>query len=207
MEQSAWFWDRIAVRYSKQPIADEAAYEKKLRITRGYLRPGMEVVELGCGTGGTAIHHASYVKRIRAIDISARMLDIAKRKASAAGVDNIVFEQSTLDGAELPAASIDAILGLSILHLLPNKDEVIARVFEALEPGGVFVTSTVCMEEVTSVAKYFVPIGSFFGLLPKLDWFTGDELEQCMKAAGFEIDYRWQPGEGKAVFMVAKKPL
>ena len=38
------FWDGIAKKYSKQPIADEAAYEKKLEVTRQYFRPDMEVL-------------------------------------------------------------------------------------------------------------------------------------------------------------------
>ena len=43
----------------------------------------MEVLEFGCGTGGTAIIHAPYVKHIRAIDISGNMIAIAKGKAEA----------------------------------------------------------------------------------------------------------------------------
>ncbi len=64
MDQSARFWDKIAERYSKRPIVDEAAYQKKLQVTREYFRPDMEVLEFGCGTGSTAITHAPYVKHI-----------------------------------------------------------------------------------------------------------------------------------------------
>ena len=74
MDQSARFWDKIAERYSKRPIADEAAYQKKLQVTREYLRPDMEVLEFGCGTGSTAITHAPCVKHIHAIDISPKMI-------------------------------------------------------------------------------------------------------------------------------------
>ncbi len=38
-----------------------------------------------------------------------------------------------------------------------------------------------------------------------LDVFTRDELKESMLRAGFEIDYEWHPGKGKAVFIVAKK--
>ena len=75
MDQSAKFWYKIAERYSKQPIADEAAYQKKLQVTREYFRPDMEVLEFGCGTGSTAIFHAPYVKHIQAIDILSKMKD------------------------------------------------------------------------------------------------------------------------------------
>ena len=49
MTHSARFWDRIAARYARKPVADEAAYQKKLAVTREYLRPDMEVLEFGCG--------------------------------------------------------------------------------------------------------------------------------------------------------------
>ena len=95
MSRSTKFWDRIAKRYSKQPIADEQAYQKKLAVTREYFRPEMQVLEFGCGTGSTAIAHAPYVKHIHASDISSKMIAIAKQKALAAGVENVTFEQAT----------------------------------------------------------------------------------------------------------------
>ena len=58
MEVSPRFWDKIAVKYSRRPIADEASYQKKLEKSQAYFRPDTEVLEFGCGTGGTAIIHA-----------------------------------------------------------------------------------------------------------------------------------------------------
>ena len=51
MAHSSVFWDKVAERYSKKPVANEAAYQRKLRVTREYLRPDMQVLEIGCGTG------------------------------------------------------------------------------------------------------------------------------------------------------------
>lgn len=45
----------MAKRYARQPIADEAAYRRKLEVTRTYFRPDMHVLEFGCGTGSTAL--------------------------------------------------------------------------------------------------------------------------------------------------------
>jgi len=97
MDRSIRFWDRAAERYAKRPIADEAAYQKKLQVTRKYFEPHMEVLELGCGTGSTAIAHAPCVQHIRAIDMSSKMLTIAQGKADAANVNNVTFEESTID--------------------------------------------------------------------------------------------------------------
>ena len=44
MDQSTKFWEKIAGRHSKQPIADEATYQKKLQVTRKYFWSDMEVL-------------------------------------------------------------------------------------------------------------------------------------------------------------------
>jgi len=206
MDQSAKFWDKIAERYSQQPIADEAAYQKKLQVTREYFQPDMEVLEFGCGTGSTAITHAPYVKHIQAIDISSKMIAIAQGKAEANNVANVTFKRSTIDEFSVSDQTLDAVLGLSILHLLDNKEEVIAKIHRMLKPGGIFVTSTVCLgDTMMRFLKLIVPIGKFFGLMPLVEVFTTKELEYSFTDAGFQIDYQWQPGKGKAVFIVAKK--
>jgi ubiquinone/menaquinone biosynthesis C-methylase UbiE len=205
MYREASFWDRHAEGYSKRPIADEAAYQEKLKITREYFRPDMEVLEFGCGTGSTAISHAPFVKHIRATDISSKMIEIAKRKAAAGNVDNVTFEAVAIDGINIPDQSLDAVLGLSILHLLKDKSETIGRVHRMLKPSGIFVTSTACLGDTMKFFKFIGPIGRFLRLLPLVKVFTKKELEDSFTDAGFEIDYQWQPGKGKAVFIVAKK--
>ena len=207
MDRSIKFWNNIANRYSKQPIADEASYQKKLEVTREYFKPDMEVLEIGCGTGSTAIAHAPYVKHIRAIDFSLQMIEIARGKAAAQNVENVTFEQAAIDAPNLSDLSFDAVLGLSILHLLENKEEAIAKVYKILKPGGIFVTSTVCIEDTMQkfLVEFILPIGRFFGLMPLVKSFSKQELANSLTDAGFKIDYQWQPGKNKAVFIVAKK--
>ena len=206
MDQSKKFWDKMAERYSKQPIADVAAYNKKLEVTRKYFRPDMEVLELGCGTGSTAITHAPYVKHIHAVDISSKMIEIAKGKAVAENVSNITFERSPIDKFNFSDQALDAVLALSVLHLLEDKEQVIAKVYKTLKPGGIFVTSTACLgDSILRHIKLIAPIGKLLGLMPSVKVFTWEELKASLTDAGFQIDYQWQPGKGKAVFIVAKR--
>lgn len=206
MSQRSKFWDKIAEKYAKRPVADEAAYQKKLEVTRGYFRPDMEVLEFGCGTGTTAIHHAPYVKHIRATDISANMLEIARAKARDAKIENVTFEQADIDDLAMPDERVDAVMGHSILHLLEDVDGAIAKVYRMLKPGGVFVSSTACIGDFMAWFRFIAPIGRFFGLIPYVTVFTETQLVDSLTAAGFEIDHLWQPGKGKSVFIVAKKP-
>jgi ubiquinone/menaquinone biosynthesis C-methylase UbiE len=205
MTHSSAFWDRFAERYSKKPVANEAAYQEKLRITREYFRPDMEVLEIGCGTGSTAIAHAPFVKHLRATDISSKMIEIAKDKATGLEIDNITFDVGAIDDLNVADQSVDAVLALSVLHLVEDRDEVISRVRKMLKNGGVFVTSTVCLGETMKFLKLIGPIGRFLGLMPMFRVFTTQELANSLIAAGFTLDYQWQPGRGKAMFIVAKK--
>ena len=200
------FWDRIAERYARKPVADEATYQKKLQVTRGYFRPDMEVLEVGCGTGSTAIEHAPYVKHIHATDLSPKMIEIAQGKADAAGVQNVTFETLAIDAMQKPAHSLDAVLALSVLHLLEDKEAVIAKVHRLLRPGGIFVSSTACLGDTMKWFRFIAPIGRRLGLIPMVKIFSVAELVASLTDAGFGIDYQWQPGRGMAVFIVARKP-
>jgi ubiquinone/menaquinone biosynthesis C-methylase UbiE len=205
MDGESRFWDSIAEKYARRPVADEASYQRKLEVTRGYLRPDMEVLEFGCGTGSTAVAHAPYVGHIRAIDISSKMLAIAKEKAEAAGVANITFEQAGIDDLAVPDGTYDVVLGMSILHLLADRQAAIAKVHRMLKPGGLFISSTTCLGETMRFMKVVGPVGKALGLMPLVRVFTPDELAASIAEAGFAIDHRWQPGRGKAVFIVARK--
>ncbi|NER48178.1 MAG: class I SAM-dependent methyltransferase [Symploca sp. SIO1A3] len=212
MNSSAKFWNKIAEGYSRQPIADEAAYQKKLQITREYFQPSMEVLEFGCGTGSTAIAHAPYVQHIQAIDFSSNMIEIAQGKADTQNIQNVTFEQASIDELSVPDRTYDAVLGLNVLHLLENKEEVIAKVYNMLQPGGLFITSTVCLGDTIAWFKLIAPIGKFLGLFPLVKVFTIKDLEKSLTDAGFALNCQWQAGDynspiGKAkiVFIVAKK--
>ena len=205
MDQSAKFWDKIAERYSKQPISDQAAYDEKLRVTREYFRPDMEVLEFGCGTGSTAIAHAPYVKHIHAIDISTKMIEIAKGKADVDEVTNITFERSTIDELRVSDQTLDAVLALNVLHLLDNWEEAIAKVHKMLKPCGIFVTNTGCLGDTMTYMRLILPIGRLLGRMPMVKVFTRRALEDGFTNCGCQIDYQSPPGKRPAVFIIAKK--
>ena len=204
MARSKQFWDRIAERYAKKPVGDEAAYQKKLAVTREYFRPDMEVLEIGCGTGSTAIAHAPYVRHILATDISEKMIEIAKGRAGAAGVQNVTFESVSFEDLDAPTESVDVVLALSLLHLLEDKESAIARVHGMLRPGGIFVNNTVCLGDNMKWFRFIGPIGRWLGVFPLVRIFTRNELKESLVRAGFEIEHEWQPDK-RVIFIIARK--
>jgi ubiquinone/menaquinone biosynthesis C-methylase UbiE len=205
MAQPSRFWDRHAEGYAKRPVSDQAAYEKKLKATQDYLKPDMGVLELACGTGTTALIHAPFVKHIHAIDISGKMLDIANAKATTGNIENVTFEQSSIEELNAGDDSYDAVMAHSILHLLGDRQDAIRKVHRLLKPGGLFISSTVCLTGAWLFLKPVLSIGRFLGMLPLVNFLTAEELCRDMTEAGFQIEHQWQPGKGKAVFLMATK--
>ena len=204
MAGSKKFWDRIAKRYEKKPVGDEAAYQTKLATTREYFRPDMQVLEIGCGTGSTAIAHAPYVAHIRATDISEKMIEIAKGKATEADVHNVTFEALAIEDLGVASESADAVLALSLLHLLEDKEAVIARIHDMLRPGGIFVSNTVCLGDSMKWFRFIGPVGRWLGVFPLVRIFTRNELEENLASVGFAIEHEWQPDK-TVVFIIARK--
>ncbi len=207
MPPSPRFWNRIAKRYAKSPVSDEVSYQKKLSQTQAYFTPETEVFEFGCGTGTTALHHAEYVKHIDAIDISPKMLEIAKSKARVAGVENIYFVTGTIEGFDETVQEYDVVMGHSILHLVEDRLKVLGKVSKMLKPGGVFVSSTACLGGTMAWLKLILPLGSLLGLLPVVKFFTPDQLTEDIKAFGFDIEVQWQPSKTQGLFIIARKQV
>lgn len=202
----ARFWDKIAEKYAKQPVADEASYQEKLRVSQSYFTPETEALEIACGTGATAVAHAPHVKRYRATDISENMLAIGRRRAAEAGADNVTFEQAAIEDLVVAEESLDAVLAMSILHLLKDERAAISRIHGWLKPGGVFITSTACLADYMGWFRPIATLGRIAGAIPYVKFLTQTDLRRSLEAAGFEIDHEWRPAKNKAVFIVARKP-
>jgi ubiquinone/menaquinone biosynthesis C-methylase UbiE len=206
MAGNARFWDRIAAKYAARPVADEAAYQEKLRRTRVHLTPGMQLVEIGCGTGSTALVHAPHVAHVLAADLSPAMLEIARGKAAAAGIGNISFEVAAIEDLDVAPGSVDMVLTLSLLHLLHDPAGAIRRVQGMLKPGGLFVSSTACLGDMTPALRIVLPLARALGQAPFVKVFTAEALRGMIRDAGFEIIDDYRPAPKAAVFLIARKP-
>jgi ubiquinone/menaquinone biosynthesis C-methylase UbiE len=200
------FWNRLAPRYARMKVPDEASYRHKLERTRSYLTPASDVFEFGCGTGTTALHHAPHVARLRAIDYAPAMIAIAKEKAAAQGAKNMDFAVGMLED-EPDAPLWDMVMAHSVLHLVPDRDAAIAKSFRMLKPGGHFLSSTICLSDGLWFMRPVLPAMRLAGLAPAgVAFFTAEILRAAVEAAGFEVVEDWRPGKRKAVFLVGRKP-
>ena len=203
---AASFWDKIAQKYAKQPISDPTAYEAKLNRLRELLRPEDRVLEIGCGTGSTALTLAPSVAKMIATDLSREMIAIAQHKRREDATKVVQFRQAAAD-TRLTEAPFDVVMSFSMLHLVPDVPAVLDAVFEQTRPGGLFISKTVCMGDSNPFLRLMVRALHALGFAPKVTVLSKDELCDAIVAAGFEITESRYFGKGRLnPFIVAKRP-
>ncbi|MEO8530006.1 MAG: class I SAM-dependent methyltransferase [Deltaproteobacteria bacterium] len=204
MANDAKFWNRFADRYIAGKISNLPAYERKLELTKAWFTPETEVLEFASGSGITALKHAPFVKHIRAIDYAEKMVTSAKARAKSDGITNVTFELASIEGFP-EDQTYDAVLGMSVVHLLKDRVNVFAKVNRLLKPGGIFVQSTTCLSPRSPLRILLTPLAAL-GLVPHVTFITIDALTRDLDAAGFTIATHWQATSKAAHFIIARKP-
>lgn len=185
------FWDKIAPKYARDPIADEEAYEFTLSRTVSYLTPEMRLLELGCGTGSTALKLAPHLREVIGTDISEGMIDIARAKAQPQGKAR--FEAWGLREALARAEGVDVIAGFNLFHLVDDLEARLGEIYAALPEGGLFISKTPCLKEMSPAPKRWairaaIPLMTLLGKAPStVRYMSAATLERMIEAKGFEI--------------------
>jgi len=96
IDRSEKLWDGRAREYDRNEEKYERTYYEAIEITRTYLSLGDVVLDYACGTGIVAHQIAAIVKEVHGIDISSRMIEVARREAHERGMDNVHYAQSTI---------------------------------------------------------------------------------------------------------------
>ncbi|MFK7954708.1 MAG: class I SAM-dependent methyltransferase [Lysobacterales bacterium] len=200
----ARFWDRIARRYAGKAVPDPAAYETKLNKTSGYLKPTDQVLEIGCGSGSTALYHSPQVDRILATDFSTQMIDVAREKARQAGVDNVSFQVSSIEDLACSSMQYDVVMAHNVLHLVANVPQTLHEIHKMLKPGGLMISSTQCIGDSAAWFGWVAPLGKALRLLPRVNVFRETDFFQWIGSASFDIEEVWQAGPKASHYVVAK---
>ncbi|MEP1206821.1 MAG: class I SAM-dependent methyltransferase [Rhizobiaceae bacterium] len=210
MQDAMTFWDAAAEKYARSPIQDMDAYEYTLGRIRSYLKQDDQVLEIGCGTGSTALLLSANAGRITASDISSAMIAIGKQKAAEQEISNVDFIAANMFDQDNLGGTYDAVLALNLIHLIEDTSAAFQRAYDLLKPGGFFISKTVCKPGRGSPLKFrlmlpLLPLMQWFGKAPFVKFMTPQELEDEMMAAGFKIiESGNHPAPSR--FIVARKP-
>jgi ubiquinone/menaquinone biosynthesis C-methylase UbiE len=121
------------------PHSGEMSERTKKTIRHLDLRPGMDVLDVGCGPGRLTIPIANTVGpegEVTAIDIQEGMLQEAQKRAHSANLSNIRFLQIGAGEGKLEHNRFDRAVMVTVLGEIPKREAALDEIFLALKPGG-----------------------------------------------------------------------
>ncbi len=210
MNKSEKFWDNASENYDKTEARFEYIHSKTRENTKKYLKDSDIVLDYGCGTGTTSCEIANQVKEIHAIDISSKMIEIAKKKAVTSKVENVNFVQTDIFDERYKKESFDVILALNMLHTVPDIQSVMQRIHELLKPEGLLISVTPSFREKTSflisIAMYIFHILSKIGIVPIfIKRYRSADLDDLMEKGNFQTIETEKIYKGASSYFIAAK--
>jgi SAM-dependent methyltransferase len=124
-------------------VFDEQLVPAILPLAEGLvddLHRGIQVVDIGCGTGHSTVVLARTFPASTFVgyDLAADALEVGRAEAAAEGLTNVRFE--VRDVRDLPDdPPVDLVCGFDVIHDQADPEAVLARVHRALRPGGCFL--------------------------------------------------------------------
>jgi SAM-dependent methyltransferase len=162
---------------------------------------GMTVLDAGCGTGNYSRALLDHVARIEAVDLSAGMLEIARRKLSEAELQaRVVFHQASIDALPLPDGAVDGVMVNQVLHHLPDERaagwplhrRVLRELARVLKPGGICVLNSCSHAQIEQGfwPYHLIPAARALMLRRLMPL---DDLEAALAEVGFVRGGRFVP--------------
>lgn len=151
------------------------------------LKPGMRVLDIGCGVGGPAIYAAQeYGCHVTGIDLTPEFIKLARERADAAGLAHLLDFQTVNAGRlGFDGESFDAAIMFHTGMNVPNKAEVYAEIARVLKPGGTFLIYDILALGNLTNMSFPVP----WAKTPQTSFLEPLEaIEDYLKDAGFTIE-------------------
>ena len=150
------------------------------------LREGETVLDLGSGGGIDVLLSARRVGpagKAYGLDMTDEMLELARKNAAEAGVENVEFLKGLIEEVPLPDASVEVVISNCVINLSTDKPAVLREMFRVIRPGGrVGVSDVVASDELAPEER--AERGSWVGCIAGALSF--EEYRRGLVAAGFE---------------------
>lgn len=210
MSKEKGFWDKASKHYDRTEERFEHIHNRSRENTKKHLKATDVVLDYGCGTGTNSCELAYLVEEIQAIDISPKMVEFAKQKASSWKVANVAFTQEGIFTQRLRPSSFDVVLAFNILHTIPDPQGATRRIYELLRPDGILISATPCLQEKKSFSVgmqiLLVRVLARLGAIPiPIRRLKSLELDELIEGEGFQIMEAEKIYSGASSYFVAAK--
>lgn len=145
-----WRWASWPCPSWLVPLLENPYFETvagaKLLLERAGVRPGMCVLDAGCGPGRVTLPAATLVGpsgSVVALDIQPGMLEKLRQRLDAQGVSNVELTLAGLGEGKLGQSQFDIAFLVTVLGEVPEKLSALHEIFRALNPGGVLSVTEV----------------------------------------------------------------
>ena len=142
--KAATTYNAAADHFDDAPLAFWARIGQRT-VDRLPLRAGHRVLDVGCGTGASAIPAAERVGptgQIIGVDLAERLLSIGRQKAKARQLANLQFETADMERLGYPDASFDAIVSVFSIFFVPDMTKQVRELWRMVRPGGWLAITT-----------------------------------------------------------------
>ncbi len=179
--------------------AGKLRWARRVKMIGAHLKPGMTILELGCGTGYFTKELARSGAEIVAIDVSADLLEIAKANCP---VSNVRYDIQDACALTYPDAAFDSVLGSSILHHL-EIESAVREIRRVLKPDGtIYFTEPNMLNPQIALQKNIPWIKRTLGDSPDETAFFRWPLRRLLERTGYR-DIRIDPFD----FLHPKTPI
>jgi ubiquinone/menaquinone biosynthesis C-methylase UbiE len=117
------------------------------------LRPGMRVLDIGCGPGDVSFIAARLVGptgTVLGVDAAPEMIELAGTRAAEKNLPTVHFMRTTIDSIDLDEP-VDAVIGRLILMHLPDPAATLRQLSDCVRPGGVIAFAENDITEARSI--------------------------------------------------------
>ena len=179
-------------------------------VQRLEIVPGMQVLDVACGTGNLAIPAAGKGAYVTGIDIAANLLQKARQRAAAEGL-KISFDEGDAEDLPYPEASFDLVMSMFGAMFAPRPERVSEELMRVCRPGGVVAmanwTPQGFVGKTFALTERYVPLPN--GISAPVLWGEEKVVRERLGEKNFEIrtvrrklvfDYPFPPRDVVAFF-------
>ena len=203
---TAAFWDKRAQAYDEDIQKHDGRYDQTINASKALLSEADVVLDFGCASGEISLDIAPHVQQIQGIDLSGKMIELARQKAYERQIENAHFEQIDLFDQRLESWGITAVVALNVFHLVKDASRTLDRLHQLLPTGGVLISQTPCLSERGWIFRTLINLAQKLGAAPAICSFTFDDLETAVAGSNFELlEARIWDKADKVYWVVARK--